>query len=121
MDLKQTPPVSLQVDELKPIANKELKDKFLEYFRNLPVLKLAGGWIGKSDDTITIWKRDDPWFSEQIDIAKSEWAQKTARQVRSKEWLLERVMSDHFKERKEVDVNLPQPILSNVSTNPSDQ
>src|SRR3990167_4693786 len=96
-----TPQNAVKSLDIKPIENKELKDKFLEYFRNLPVLKLAAGWIGRTDDTITNWKKDDTWFSEQIDIAKSEWAQKTAKQVRSKEWLLERVLHDHFKERKE--------------------
>lgn len=80
----------------------ELKIRFLEYYKELPIIKLAAGWIGRTDDTITNWRKEDPEFSEQIDIAKSEWAKKTTKQVRSKEWLLERIMKDHFAQRNEV-------------------
>jgi len=104
--------------------NLDLKLKFLEYMRDLPVQKLAAGWIAKHEDTITDWKREDPWFSDQIEIAKSEWAKKTSRGVKSKEWLLERVMKDHFAERKELTgkdgKDLPVPIMQlDVSGNDS--
>lgn len=82
--------------------NLELKQKFLEYYKELPVIKLAAGWIGRTDDTITNWRKDDTDFSEQIDNAKSDWAKKTSKQVKSKEWLLERVMKDHFAQRQEL-------------------
>lgn len=82
--------------------NAELKAKFLEYFAQLPIQKLGAEYIGVNQDTITDWKRADKKFSDQVDKAKSEWAIRTSKQVRSKEWLLERVMKDHFAERKEV-------------------
>ena len=43
-----------------------LKEKFLEYFRDLPIQKLAGDWVGICPDTVTDWKKEDPDFSEQI-------------------------------------------------------
>jgi len=76
--------------------NKELKVKFLEYFRQLPIQKLAAASIGKSEDTITDWKRADSDFSDQIEQAKAEWALSNIKRVQSREWLLERLMNDHF-------------------------
>lgn len=76
--------------------NKELKERFLAYYRDLPVQKLAGESIGKSEDTITDWKKADSDFSDQILNARAEWAKKNSKMVKSKEWLLERVMNNHF-------------------------
>lgn len=76
--------------------NKELKEKFLDYFKQLPVQKLAGAKIGKHEDTIVRWKNDDADFAEQIEMAKAEWALKNVKSVRSKEWLLERLMRTEF-------------------------
>lgn len=89
----------------------EKKVKFLEYFRELPIQKLGAGFIGVCEDTIADWKKEDKDFSDQIELAKSEWARTKSKQVKSKEWLLERVMNEHFKEHKSVDVNLPTPLL----------
>lgn len=91
--------------------NLELKEKFLAYYRELPVIKLAAGWIGRTDDTITNWRKDDTDFSEQIDNAKSDWAKKTSKQVKSKEWLLERVMKDHFAPRQEITGADGEPLV----------
>lgn len=81
-----------------------LKEKFLDYFRQLPIQKLAAGVIGKSEDTITNWKNEDPDFSGQIDSAKSEWALDKTKKVQSREWLLERVINDHFGNKTKQDI-----------------
>ena len=52
----------------------KLKADFLTYFRQLPIQKLAAGFIGKSEDAITDWKNKDKQFSDQIASAKSAWA-----------------------------------------------
>lgn len=78
------------------------KDKFLEYFKSLPVQKLAAGFAGISEDTVTDWKKEDSDFAYQIELRKSEWAKENASKVRSKEWLLERVLKDHFAPRQEL-------------------
>lgn len=79
-----------------------LKEKFLVYFRQLPVQKLACNYIGRTEDTISLWKGEDSDFSDQIDKAKADWALENAGQVKSREWLLERVMKNHFAERKQL-------------------
>lgn len=91
----------------------KLKRKFLGYYSKLPIQKLAAEFIGKSEDTICDWKNNDKDFANQIASAKSAWALEKVAKVKSVEWLLERVMHDHFgektgngeeiKQRKELD------------------
>jgi len=81
----------------------KLKIKFLEYYAELPIFKLAAESIGKDEDTILRWRKDDTVFAEQVQSARAEWAKRKSNKVKSNEWLLERVMHDHFKEVKEVD------------------
>jgi hypothetical protein len=86
-------------DLLEPV---ELKKKFLVYFRKLPVHNLAGNSIGRSDDTISIWKKKDPAFSELISRAESDWAMDNVLRIRNREWLLERILKKHFSQRNEI-------------------
>lgn len=81
---------------------KKMKKAFLEYYAMLPVQKLAAERVGINEDTVTDWKAKDKEFSDQVGFLKSEWALKNSRLVRSKEWLLERVLKDHFAERTEL-------------------
>jgi len=80
----------IQDDRLKE------KEQFLEYFRDLPIQKLAAGWIHRGEDTITDWKKQDPDFAGQIASVKSAWARDNSKKVRSREWLLERIMRKEF-------------------------
>lgn len=106
---------------------QDLKEKFLAYFKELPLQNLACAYIGRDDDTISRWKKDDAEFAEQVDNAKAEWAMKNVKRVRSKEWLLERVMRDNFSQRQELTgkegKDLPTPIiqLSDVHRNDSNK
>jgi hypothetical protein len=81
-------------------TNTKKKEKFLEYFKQLPVQKLAANYIGVDEDTISLWKKADSEFSDQIDQAKADWAMRKSKGVKSNEWLLERIMKDHFAEKK---------------------
>lgn len=81
----------------------KLKKKFIEYYSKLPIQKLAADRIGKDEDTITNWKKKDKKFSDELGIAKSEWALENAIQVKKKEWLLERVLGEHFGESIKVE------------------
>lgn len=82
----------------------QLKTKYLEYYRKLPVQTLAAASVGRTDDTILGWRKADSDFSEQVDMARSDWAMENAGKVRSKEWLLERVLNDHFGPRTKTDI-----------------
>jgi len=79
----------------------KLKRKFIEYYAKLPIQKLAAEYIGKSEDTICDWKNNDKDFANQIASTKSAWALENVGKVKSTEWLLERVMHDHFGEKKD--------------------
>jgi hypothetical protein len=70
----------------------------------LPVQKLAGAHIGRDEDTIIRWKTEDSEFADQIENAKAEWALKNVKGVRSREWLLERLMNDHFADKRNIDL-----------------
>lgn len=94
---------------------KEKKIKYLEYFRQLPIQKLAAASVGVNEDTIIVWKGKDSDFSDQVENAKAEWAMENAKGVKSKEWLLERLMNNHFGEKKSLDVTsdgLPIQVIS---------
>lgn len=79
----------------------ELKEDFLFYFRQLPIHKYAAQYIRRTDDTISLWKKADKNFSESIARAESEWVLDNVSVVKSREWLLERVKHEDFRERKE--------------------
>lgn len=98
-----------------------LKERFLKYYRQLPVKKLAAGKVGRTDDTITIWAKEDSDFSVQMMEAEADWADEHAKKVKSDEWLLERVMKPHFAPRTEHTgadgKDLPTPIIGNALSN----
>jgi hypothetical protein len=103
---------------LSKLSTEEKKARFLEYFAKLPIQKLACGFAGINQDTATDWKKSDPAFSDQLELLKSEWAENNTSKIRNKEWLLERVMKDHFAQRSELTgadgKDLPIPILGGV-------
>lgn len=80
---------------------KELKEKFLEYYRELPNATLAAAKVGRERTTIHLWRESDSTFSTQMDEAKADWAMRNVKGIRSKEWLLERVLRDQFAQRQE--------------------
>lgn len=94
----------------KPDRNAIKKKRYLEYYRELPVQQLAAGHAGVSDDTVLRWRDADAEFAEQVLNAKSEWALKNAKAVKSREWLLERVLKSHFAPRTEHTGESGEPI-----------
>src|SRR3954451_25178314 len=81
-----------------------LKLEYLEYYRELPVQKLAAASIGRSDDTIIAWRGSDPDFSAQVQQARAAWALKKTKRV-DDTWLLERVLREEFTPRLDVVVS----------------
>ena len=80
---------------------KDLKKRFLEYYSQLPNQRLAADNIGRNEDTIILWKKNDTDFDKKVLRARAEWALSNCQRVKSAEWLLERVLNDHFGEKKE--------------------
>lgn len=94
----------------------ELKQKFLSYYKELPIQKLAAEFIGRVEETIIAWKKEDIDFLNQMSEAKSNWALTNSKRVRSKEWLLERVMNDHFGNKIDITSGgKPLPILGGIT------
>lgn len=101
--------------------NTKLKEKFLKYYRQLPVQKLAAASIGKDETTIFRWKESDADFANQIDSARANWALSKTKGVKSDEWLLERIIKDHFAPRSPLldDKGKPIPLLDGLRNNNS--
>lgn len=100
--------ISWKVKKAAEIA--ALKIKFLEYYRTVPVQKLAANFISRSEDTITDWKKADTHFSDQIEVMGSEWAKEKVSEVKSPEWLLERLMNDHFRNKSKVELDVSEEV-----------
>lgn len=74
----------------------EIKKKFLKYYREIPIQKLAAKYIEKDEDTITNWKKRDPVFSDQLGRVKSEWVLEKVSKIKNNRWLLERIIPEYF-------------------------
>ncbi len=81
----------------------KFKLQFLNYYSKLPIQKLAAEFIGKDENTIIRWKKKDKKFADHLASTKSTWALEKVGKVKSNEWLLERILKEHFVEKKEVD------------------
>lgn len=95
-------------NEQKRIA--EMKDRYIEYYRELPVQKYAAMYVGRDQDTILAWRKDDAEFSDRVDLARAEWVKRKASKAKV-EFALERLEKSIFKESKELEVKLPTPIM----------
>jgi len=85
-------------------ARLPLKEKFLEYFKETPIQKFAGFHVGRCEDTISDWKKDDQDFSDWIDKYKADYVKRKIGEVRSPEWILERIFKGDFAQRTETDL-----------------
>lgn len=99
--------------------NLEKKQKFLEYFKDVPMQKFGAMYIGVDEDTIGNWKKDDSDFSDAIDNLKAAFVADNLSNVKNLEWKLERMFKREFAERTEVTgaegKDLPSPLLGGLS------
>lgn len=115
--VKKTP--QKKIDD---IAKK--KEEFKIYYRQLPIMKLAGGKIGIHYTTVYRWVEEDSIFAMQLEKIKYEFAMENLPQVKNREWVLERILREHFTPRTEItgangkDL-LPTPIMGGKSKNVS--
>lgn len=136
--MKKLKKPTIPLPEIKKVLNEtprgrtseeiraEKKKKFLEYFADVPVQKIAASYVNVSEETIIDWKKADVNFSNQIEFLGGEWIRRNVKEVKSREWLLERLFRQHFSERKEITGAdgqdfIPKPIapIDNVSGNNS--
>lgn len=96
--------------------NADLKEKYLEYYRKVPMQKFAAAYIGKSEETIIRWRKADADFDNCVSLAKANFVSEKINKIRSNEWILERVIKGDFSPRQEYTgaggKELPQPIIT---------
>lgn len=95
----------------------KLKDKFIEYFEDLPIQKYAAQYIGRDEQAICKWKNDDAEFANRIIEAESKFLRKESLKTQA-QWKLERLYQEAFPEpTKKTDVTTggkPIPLLGNL-------
>lgn len=65
---------------------------------------------GITDDTLKKYRDEDEEFSEQLEMVRTQFIGKHIKRSKS-EFILERLAPAYFKDRKELEVTLPKPIL----------
>lgn len=76
-------------------AIKVLKQEYVKYFEDVPIQKYAAMAIGRDEDTIIRWKKEDTDFADLIQRAKAEWIRKKVLATKA-EFALERLEREVF-------------------------
>lgn len=90
-----------------------LKEKYIEYYKELPVQKYACMSIARDEDTILTWRKKDTDFADKIDQARADWVKRKASKAKV-EFALERLEKSVFAERKELTGADGEPLSVNV-------
>lgn len=87
-----------------------LKQQYLEYYEDVPIQKYAAMAIGRDEDTILRWKKEDADFADAVQRAHAQWVRKKVIAVKA-EFALERLQKDIFSEKQEIALSpVPKPI-----------
>ena len=86
------------------------KEIVIDYLRKLPIYKWAAASAMISEDTLINWRKEDEDFSNRCEAAKSEAIEKFGRRA-TPDFILKNVDPQTFKDKKEMEVTLPTPLL----------
>lgn len=86
----------------------------IEYLSKLPVYKWAAAAAGISKDTLEDWRKEDQEFSARCESAKAEAIKGLGRRA-TPDFILKNVDPETFKDKKEMEVTLPKPLLGGLS------
>jgi hypothetical protein len=97
----------------------ELKDKYIGYYREAPIQKYAAMFIGRTEQTVIEWCKNDIKFFNQVQEAKALWVKKQVYKTKA-EFALERLEKEIFgKDSIALDESSrPIPILGGISVLP---
>lgn len=98
----------------------ELKKQYVEYYTEAPVQKYAAMYIGRDEDTIIRWRKEDTDFADRVQRAKAEWVRQKLLKVKP-EFALERLEKEIFSAKIEVS-EVPSAYdeyLANNTTDPN--
>lgn len=73
-----------------------VEDTIVKYITENGVKTYAADYAGIARDTLNKWENNSKRFSKRLAEAKAKWVAATTAQVKSKEWLLERLAPDSF-------------------------
>lgn len=76
----------------------QLKELYLQYYETVPKKKFAAQFIGRTEEAVLAWEKNDPEFLARLLEAESKNVKKTL--VKTKpEWQLERNFPEEFGEQ----------------------
>jgi len=81
--------------------NSKLKQQYISYFNEVPVQKYAAMYIGRDEDTIIRWRKEDASFADAVKRAKAEWVRKKLFATKA-EFALERLERDIFSPKLDI-------------------
>lgn len=84
----------------------QLKTDYVKYYGDVPVQKYAAMFIGRDEDSIIRWRKEDPKFADAVQRAKAEWVRKKVI-VTKAEFALERLEKEIFSPAAIVEVPHP--------------
>lgn len=93
----------------------EEKERFLKYFEDVPVQKYAAMYIGRSEQTIVNWLREDNEFFNNVQEKRALWVKKQALKAKA-EFKLERLEKEVWKESIEQTIVMPTPLLQGIES-----
>lgn len=73
----------------------ELKKMYVDYYRSVPVQRYAAMYIGRDEDTVIRWRKEDQNFADAVEKAKAEWVRKKVMATKA-EFALERLEREVF-------------------------
>lgn len=79
-----------------------IKEKILEYYKDAPIKRWAAYYAGISEDTLANWEKEDSEFSAHLKLLKAEYLRRKLNNVKSSEWVLERMFNEEFIDKTEV-------------------
>jgi hypothetical protein len=83
---------------------KKLKAEYITFYEDCPIQKYAAEFIGKDEDSLIRWRKQDKKFADAVRRAKAEWVRKKL--IASKaEFALERLEKEVFSP-KALDLNI---------------
>ncbi|MDB5162109.1 MAG: hypothetical protein JWM52_617 [Candidatus Saccharibacteria bacterium] len=77
-----------------------LKQQYIEYYEDVPIQKYAAMAIGRDEDTVIRWKKEDTSFADAIKRAHAQWVRKKVIAVKA-EFALERLQKEVFSAQEE--------------------
>lgn len=94
----------------------KLKQDYVAFYEAVPIQRFAAQSIGRDEDTIIRWRKEDKVFAEEVQKAESASVQSRLKRVRP-EWYLERVFKKDFSEHKEIEHSgqIAVPILGGIT------